>query len=172
MSRAGASYPLLGSFPTGAGQEGAALVEMAISTALFLSILIGIVYFMFGLYAYSFVADAAREASRYASTRGSQSCTNAPILNDCNATGPDIQAMVQSIRYPGLSASNLIVTTTWLQANTRGATGWATCTPGPCSNAPGNMVKVVVTYAYPINVPFWARTTIDVSSTSQMVISQ
>jgi Flp pilus assembly protein TadG len=152
----------------GEGEEGAALVEMALSVTMFATVLIGVVYFIFGLYTYTFVADAAREASRYASTRGSQSCLNTPTLSDCNANQTEIQTRVLSMRYPGLGASNLNVNTTWLQANTTGATGWTAC-GGQC-NAPGNMVQVRVAYA--MNVPLWGRTRIDVGSTSQMVISQ
>ena len=155
----------------GEGQEGAALVEMALSVTMFASVLVGIVYFIFGLYTYTFVADAAREASRYASTRGFQCNNNTPAMpGGCNASQAQIQSRVESMRYPGLSASNLTVLTTWLQANTTGATGWTPCGTAPQCKAPGNMVQVQVTYA--MNVPLWGRTRIDVGSTSQMVISQ
>lgn len=153
-------------------EEGAALVEMALSAAVFLTILIGMVYLIFGLYVYNFVADAAREASRYASTRGSQCVFNTPLLANCNAGRAQIQSFVQSMPYPGLNANNLTVTTTWLKANTTGTTGWTACAPRTPCKLPGDMVQVRVTYGYPINVPFWTSTTIDVSSASQMVISQ
>jgi Flp pilus assembly protein TadG len=152
-------------------EEGAALVEMALSAAVFLTILIGMVYLIFGLYVYNFVADAAREASRYASTRGSQCVFNTRLL-DCNAGRAQIQSFVQSMPYPGLNANNLTVTTTWMKANTTGTTGWTACARRVSCNQPGDMVQVRVTYGYPINVPFWTSTTIDVSSASQMVISQ
>ncbi len=154
----------------GEGEEGAALVEMSRSGTMFAAVLVGVVYFIFGLYTYTFVADAAREASRYASTRGSQCFANTPGLSDCPATQPQIQARVLSMRYPGLGASNLTVNTTWLQANTTGATGWTPCGTAPQCKVPGDMVQVQVTYA--MNVPLWGRTRIDVGSTSQMVISQ
>ena len=152
----------------GEGEQGAALVEMALSVTMFAAVLIGVVYFIFGLYTYTFVANAAREASRYASTRGSQCSANTPSLTDCPASLAQIRDRVLGMRYPGLGASNLTVNTTWLQANTTGATGWAAC--GYQCDAPGNMVQVQVTYA--MNVPLWGRTRIDVGSTSQMVISQ
>lgn len=152
-------------------EEGAALVEMALSAAVFLTVLIGMVYLIFGLYVYNFVADAAREASRYASTRGSQCVFNTPLL-DCNAGPAQIQSFVQSMPYPGLNANNLTVTTTWLKANTTGTTGWTACAPSTPCELPGDMVQIMVTYRYPISVPFWALTVIPVSSTSQMVISQ
>ena len=172
IKMAGASCSLAGGVGCGDNEEGAALVEMALSVAVFLSLLIGFVYFIFGLYTYNFVADAARDASRYASTRGSQCSNNTPILPGCTANVDEIQTFVKSMPYPFLDTRNLTVTSMWLQANTTGATGWTASCRGGCSNAPGNMVSVKVTYAYPISVPFWARTTIDVSSTSQMVISQ
>lgn len=158
-----------GAWRCGEGEQGAALVEMALSVTMFAAVLIGVVYFIFGLYTYTFVANAAREASRYASTRGSQCSSNTPSLpGGCNANRTQIQDRVLGMRYPGLGASNLTVNTTWLQANTTGATGWTAC-GGQC-DAPGNMVQVQVTYA--MNVPLWGRTRIDVGSTSQMVISQ
>lgn len=150
-------------------EEGAALVEMALSITMFAAVLIGVVYFIFGLYTYTFVADAAREASRYASTRGSQCTANTPSLPNCPATPAVIQSRVLSMRYPGLGASNVTVNTTWLKANITGNTGWAACGTPPC-NAPGDLVQVQVIYA--MNVPLWGATRIDVGSTSQMVISQ
>ncbi len=79
-------------------EEGAALVEMALSAAVFLTVLIGMVYLIFGLYVYNFVADAAREASRYASTRGSQCVFNTPLLPNCNAGPAHIQSFVKACR--------------------------------------------------------------------------
>lgn len=152
--------------------EGAALVEMALSASVFFVVLIGIVYLIFCLYTYNFVADAAREATRYASTRGTECSVNTPGIGNCNVSPAQLQTWVRSMNYPGMSAANLSVTATWLRASTTGATSWIACSPGPCTKAPGNMVQVRVTYSYPISVPFLVGTTIDVSSVSQMVISQ
>lgn len=75
---------------------------------------------------------------------------------------------VQHLGYPGIdmSSSRLGVTATW-------PTTGAACTPiaSPCNN-PGNLVKVVVTYQYPLAIPFVPKANLNMSSTSEMVISQ
>jgi Flp pilus assembly protein TadG len=153
-------------------EEGAALVEMALSSAMFLCILFSVFFVVLALYSFHFVADAAREASRYASVRGSQCSTNTPSLPNCNiSTSAPLQAWVRGLNYP--DASRLNVNATWLRATSTGTPGtmtWTACPP-PC-NAPGNMITVNVTYAYPLSIPFWKSTTINIGSTSSMVISQ
>jgi Flp pilus assembly protein TadG len=157
----------------GRGQEGAALVEMALSSAVFLSVMIGAFAMILALYSYHFVADIAREATRYASVRGSQSCINTPTLPNCNtSTSAPIQTWVRGRQYPFASSLNVVVS--YLKptiSGTPATTTWSACTSGTC-NLPGNMVKVAVTFAYPISIPFWRRTTINLGSTSSMIISQ
>jgi Flp pilus assembly protein TadG len=155
------------------GDEGSSLVEMAIAIPVFLSVLIGIMIVVLSLYANHFVADAAREASRYAMVRGGNCSTNTPSLANCPITPSALQTWVKNLGYPGLNPNNLTVTTTFLNATTSGSpptTSWSACA-GTC-NSPGNMVKVVVTYGYPLNIPFWRNTTLNLSSASEMVISQ
>jgi hypothetical protein len=153
-------------------EEGAALVEMALSSAMFLGILTSVFFVILALYSFHFVADAAREATRYASVRGSQCSTNTPSLGNCGVTSAELQTWIRSLSYP--NASRLSVTATWLKATSSGTpatTIWSACTTGTC-NVPGNMVKVAVTYAYPLSVPFWKSTTVSIGSVSSMVISQ
>ena len=147
-------------------EAGATLVETAISLALLLCVLVGTFEMCLALYSYHYVSYAAREASRYAVVRGSTSCSNTPHLPNCNVTSAQLQAWVQGLAFPGIISNNLTVTTTW-------PTTGANCYPSttPCNN-PGNLVNVVVSYAYPFTVPFWKSGTINIRSTSQMVISQ
>ena len=149
-----------------ASEDGATLVETAISLSLLLAVLVGTFELCLALYSYHYVSYAAREASRYAIVRGSTSCSNTPSLANCNITGPQLQTWVRNLGFPGINSSNLTVTTTW-------PTTGANCYPStsPCNN-PSNLVNVVVNYAYPYTVPFWKTGTINISSTSQMVISQ
>ncbi len=153
------------------GQEGSSTVEVALASLVFLAMLIGSFEALLGLYTYNFVSEAAREASRYAAVRGSTSCTNTPNLTNCNATSDKIQTWVKSRGYPGIKTSNLTVTATWNTVSASTPATWSTCTTGTC-NAPGNMVKVVATYAYPLHVPFAPTLSINLTSTSRMVISQ
>lgn len=153
------------------GEEGATLVEMAICASTLFCMLFGVMALSMALYANNFVNVAARQATRWAMVRGSQSCSNTPNLTDCNATPAQIQAYVQGMGYPGITTANLNVTTTWCLASTTTPGTWAACSAST-PNTPGNEVQVQVTYVVPIGVPLLSVKTISVGSTSEMVISQ
>jgi Flp pilus assembly protein TadG len=141
--------------------DGQALVETAVSLTILLTLVFGLINVGMALYSYNFVSEAAREGSRYAMVRGS-SCTS-----PCTAaTAASIQTYVQSLGYPGLNPSNLTVTTTWPDTG-------SSCTPSvtPCNN-PGNNVMVKASYAFPWSVPFIPSSTLTMSSTSEVIISQ
>lgn len=135
------------------------------------SVLLGIISMSLALYTYFFVADAARQATRYAIVRGSTSCTYSSSLSNCNATSDQIQTYVRGIAYPGITSSKLHITAKWLTPSSGKPTTWSACTTGTC-NAPGNLVKVVATYAYPVSIPFVPTLSINLRSTAQMVIAQ
>jgi Flp pilus assembly protein TadG len=152
-------------------EEGASTVELAVAFAVVLSVLIGIMEFSLAFYSFHAVSDSAREATRFAMVRGSTACANTPSLTSCDATSAAIRTYVRGLGYPGLKSGNLTVTTTWLSASTAQPTVWSTCTTYTC-NAPGNLVQVVVTYPLQLAIPSWKVTTVNISSTSKMVISQ
>ncbi len=131
-------------------EHGATLIETALSFAIVLSMTIGIMEIGLALYSYHFVSEAARDATRYAMVRGS-SCT----ATGCPATNSSVQSYITGLGYPGIDPSKMSVSTTW-----------------PSTNAPGNSVKVTATYQFPLSVPFVTISTINMSSTSEMVISQ
>ena len=149
--------------------EGAAIIEFALSSAILFALLIGTVTMCLAFFTYHSVADAAREATRWAMVRGSTSCTNTPGLTDCNATAAEIQTYVSSLGYLNVTASD--TTVSWLAASGTQPTTWTTCASGTC-NVPGNQVSVTVTYPFPLNIPFVSSQTLNISSTSAMVISQ
>jgi len=151
--------------------DGSSLVEFALASMVFFAMLIGAFQVNIGLYTYNFISEAAREGSRYAMVRGSTSCTNTPKLAACNATADQIQTYVRGRGYPGISQTKLQLTTTWYTPDSNLPPTWTACTAGTC-NAPGNMVKVVATYAYGVKVPFVPSLTFNLTSTSKMVISQ
>jgi len=146
--------------------EGATVLEAAVGLVVLLGLFIAIVQISLALYTSHFLADAAREASRYAVVRGSMSCSTTPNLTNCNVSADEIQTWVRNLGYPGINPQQLSVSTTWP------STGSA-CYPSasPCNN-PGNLVQVAVTYAFPLNIPFWKSAAINLKSKSQMVISQ
>ena len=149
---------------------------MAISSAVVLGLLFGVIQVCFAFYVHNMIDESAREASRYAIVRGSNCSTNTPSQTNCGATSAEITSYVKSLGLPGVNAGTppMTVTTTWLTATSSGTpatTTWTACTTGTC-NAPGNQVSVNIQYAFPLGIPFWKVTTVTMSSTSRMVISQ
>jgi Flp pilus assembly protein TadG len=155
-------------------EEGSELVETALSYGILLTLLIGLMQILLAVYAYHYVSEAARDATRWAIVRGAN-CTG---LTGCGAANSDIQTYLRNQAYPGITAANLTTTTTWYTSamntsvtpNTVVLTACGTA-PAGC-NYPGNQVKVLVTYTFPLNIPFVNSANIAINSTSAMVISQ
>ena len=171
-------------------EEGASLVEMAIAASIYLSLFFGIIEICLALYAYNFVSDAAREGTRYAVIRGEYSCYPNAAFPNCNLqpsnitsttnpSGNPVLQFIESLQYPGLNPNNLTTTVTWWVGtqNASGNTSWTTaCTGsvdsnGNACNAEGNAVRVVVTYHFPLSIPWLKAPILSVSSTSQMPIN-
>lgn len=151
--RRGVERPCLNS------ERGQSLVEAAFTISILAMTVIGIMQVGMALHSFDTVADAARDGARYAMVHGS-SCTG------CIATSSSIQTHVQNsgLLLPNVSTVN--VTTTWPDTG-------SSCTPSsnPCNNK-GNNVKVKVSYPFQMVIPFIPLRTLNLSSTSEMVISQ
>jgi len=134
-------------------EEGAALVEFELSSIVLFMTLFGLMAVCTTLYSYVFVAEAAREASRYAVVRGA-SCVG---FSDCQIKSADLNTYVKNLSYPGINKGNLSAS--------------AAFTP---NNQPGSVVSVTVSYDLALNIPFWPKTgrAMQLTSTSAMVISQ
>jgi Flp pilus assembly protein TadG len=156
------------------GESGSALVEMALCAALIFALFFGIIEIGFALYAYQYVDDAARGLTRYAIVNGS-ACTAMP---NCGFTdsGSTLQTYARTYyTYPGLDLTKVTVTNTWYSPvlNSDGTVNsFSACASGTGCNKPGYLIKVTVSYPYLLSIPFWRQTTLNVSSTSSMVISQ
>ncbi|HLI61852.1 MAG TPA: TadE/TadG family type IV pilus assembly protein [Terriglobales bacterium] len=137
------------------GERGGALVETALSITLLLGMTFGVMAGGFMLYTYHFLSYAARAGARYAMVRGS-ACDSSNGMPDCPATGDEIQTYVRGLRQLGIDPAQLTVTTTWPNGN----------------NNPGEPVQVTAQYPFPLSVPFVTSETVNMHSTSQMVISQ
>ena len=148
-------------------EEGATLVEIALSMTILLSTVFGIMILSLALYSYFYVSNAAREATRYAIVRGNSATTDcaSPGTATCIAQGGDIQTYTRNLGFPGIIPNNLSVATTWL-TNVGAACG----TLDSCKT-PGNRVQSTVTYSYVMSIPFVPTQTLSMTSTSQMVIS-
>ena len=162
-----------------ASEEGGSLVEMGFALVGVLSMLFGIFELSMALYSYHFVSEAAREASRFAMVRGSQCAANFSASycsptdgQTTGADGGDISHYVNSLGYP--FANKLTATTTWLtpSQDAKGNEIWTGCGNGAGCKNPGSQVQVTVSYPFPLNVPFLKTYTINLASTSSVVISQ
>jgi Flp pilus assembly protein TadG len=134
------------------GQRGSGLPEMAIVATALLALMFGIIDFGRAMYTYSFVAQLARSGARWAIVRGS-GCT---LLDHCNATSASVQAYVQSLSL-GMTNASQIKATLGL--------------PNSCQSA-GCPVFVTVTYPFSFMTGILPSAAFNMTSTSQMVISQ
>ena len=158
-------------------EEGGSLVEMALSCLILIPFLFGIVQLSIGLYCYHYAADAAREATRWAIVRGAKcnglfgSTYCSPTERNGDGAGTtDIAQYVKGLGYP--YSASVTTTTQWCAAGGSPAT-WTTCSSTRLgNNGTGNQVKVTVSYAYPLIIPFIRNNTINISSTSSMTIVQ
>jgi Flp pilus assembly protein TadG len=146
-------------------QRGSGLVEQALVLTVLLMVMFGIIDFGRALYTYHFVSEAAREATRWASVRGS---TCNPALTGCEADAANVQALVKDVAGMGLDPANITVDLDWATS----PNSIPACTAP--ANHPGCAVQVQVTYAFQFILPFLppAARTLTMSSTSQMVITQ
>jgi Flp pilus assembly protein TadG len=163
-----------------ARERGSTLVEFALVITILLTLMFAIIDFSRAMYAYHFVSNAAREATRYASVRGSACNTWASA---CPAANTDITSYVQSIVSSGIYVSSV---TTGTPPSTAGALGVSTTWPATTGsgvtcltgsqtkvNYPGCIVTVKVQYNYGFSLPYLTSLSkMNMTSTSQFVISQ
>ncbi len=145
-------------------ERGATTVEFALSALILMTIVIGVMNMCLAIFSYHLVAQAARDGSRYAMVRGN-TCSAAGA--SCTISAAAVQTYLQNQGYPGIVPANLTVTTTY-SAYPSGTT----CSPNLNCENPGNLVKVKVVYAYDLHIPFMPRNTLQLTSSSAMVISQ
>jgi Flp pilus assembly protein TadG len=166
-------------------QSGAALVEYAFILILFLTLLFGIGAFGQALYAYHFVNNAAKQATRWASVNGStcnsdNSCNGVGTMNNGPVTAANLITYVNNIAPLGINPTGITVTS----CGVSGGTACAASTPQVCTTAigtgvdalpatpnyPGCTVQVQVQYTFTLIFPLIRTAPITLSSTSDMVI--
>lgn len=162
-------------------EEGSNLVETGLGMTVYLAFFFAVIQFSYGLYVYNTINEVSREATRWAVVRGTECGRNMSAsfcspyaANSTGAVGSDIQNYVQSIGFPGMNKSLITVSTNWYTASTSTPTAgnpvtWSLCKSSSC-NQPGSQVQVTVSYPVPLPIPFWKNLTLNVSSTSQMVV--
>jgi Flp pilus assembly protein TadG len=138
-------------------QRGSTLVEFAISAMVLLVLVFGIMEFALAIYAYHTISTAAELGSRWAMVRGIH-CPDPT----CPASQDDVRNYVKT-QTPLLDTSKIDVDTNW--ANT------GNCSD-PSEKAPGCTVNVKVSYDFTFALPFVWNAPLQLSSTSQSVISE
>ncbi|MBV8147467.1 MAG: pilus assembly protein [Candidatus Eremiobacteraeota bacterium] len=130
-------------------ERGGSLVEFALVASAFMLLVTGVIYLGLLVYSYTSVSNAARLAARWASVRGAD-CV-AGSSNGCPATQSNIQSYVIG-QLPGVVTSPPpTVTPTWTTPP------WSS-SPSGCSSASetaGCLVKVTITYSFPLTIPFY-----------------
>jgi Flp pilus assembly protein TadG len=126
--------------------KGQSVVEFAITISGVLLLGLAITNFAMAISAYNFVCYGARDATRYAAVRGATSPTP--------ASSSDVRAFVVS-EAAGIDPSHLTVATTWSP-----------------DNQPNSTVAVRVQYNFQFQIPFVTLPPANLSSNSQLVISQ
>jgi Flp pilus assembly protein TadG len=151
-------------------QTGSELIEYSLASSVLLLVIFGIMDCSRALYTYHYVAQVARQATRYASVRGATwggtSCAANAYF--CTASASDVTSYVQSITPLGFASSNLSVTTTWPGTNVYGLP----CTLIAVNNSPGCVVNVRVAYNFSFVLPFLPRSALSLNSTSKIMIAQ
>jgi Flp pilus assembly protein TadG len=146
-------------------EHGAAALEFALSAGFMFSMLMGLMKVCLAVYTYHYVAEAAREGSRWAAVRGSACKISAGT--SCTATRDQIQTYIRGLGYPGITPASMTVTTSWATYP-----AGKPCTPSATCNNPSDLVTVNTSYAFPLNVPGMTSHTYTMTSTSTMIISQ
>jgi Flp pilus assembly protein TadG len=152
-------------------ERGGALVEYALVFMLLMTMLLGIVDFCRALYAYHFVSNMAREATRWAIVNGADcgadgSCNGTSPMNNGPATPTNIQSYVTSHAPLGIDPTKL---TTNVTQNPAGTNAPPICATTP--NAAGCTVEVKITYQFSFLFSFVHTGALPLSSTSEMVIA-
>jgi len=152
------------------GERGGTILEFAFALVMTFVLIFAIVDFARALYSYHFISEAAREATRFASVRGTASCGTS--VTPCNVREAEIEDYVETITPQGIDPAGVNTTAFWPVTGTPKCDG----TPNP-----GCPVQVTVKYKFSFIFPAnfynlppisYMPGFIDMSSTSQMTVSR
>lgn len=151
------------------------MVEFAFIILLLMTIMLGIIEFSRALYTYHHLSNVARDATRWvlvngANCNGDTSCNGVYGMNNGPASATDVQTYVKNHTPQGIDTTQLTVTAC-------GTQGGSMCAESPSSlctatvNNQGCTVKVTVSYPFTFILPIFSSNPINMSSSSEMVIS-
>lgn len=159
-------------------EEGTNLMEYGLVAILFMTLMFGLMGLGQMVYAYHYVAHAAKSAARWAAVNGetcaSDSSCSAP------ASSSDIATYVTNSTPQGIDSTQVTVNSSWpvltssptiCSAAATIPNGSGSTTLGPYPNYPGCTVEVQVSYKFNWFFPLGSSSSVTMSSSSEMVIS-
>jgi Flp pilus assembly protein TadG len=146
--------------------SGQTLVEFAITLTIFLTAVFTLIELCLVFYTSSTISECAREGTRYAIVRGSTCLTGGTTGAgaSCTASATAINTYVSGLGYPNAGGGSMTVSTTF------SADGSTFTTSG--NNTPNDLVRVQITYNFPIKLPFVPKNALNLKAQSQMTIIQ
>jgi Flp pilus assembly protein TadG len=146
--------------------SGQTMVEFAITLTVFLTAVFTLIELCLVFYTSSTIYECAREGTRYAIVRGSTCLTNGSTGAgaSCTVSASAINTYVSRLGYPNAGGGTMTVNTTF------SADGSTFTTTG--NNDPNDLVRVQITYNFPIKLPFVPKNTLNLKAQSQMTILQ
>ncbi len=139
-------------------EDGAEIVEFAVSTFLLLMLIVGLIYLTLFLFTFHAAAEAARHTARWLSVNGTSSCSAAN--STCVPTAAQVTAHLRSLS----GTAQMTATVTYCTSTT-------SCSSSTANAIPGNLVQVQVSQTYGA-FPYISSTSLTATSTSQMAIWQ
>lgn len=140
------------------GEEGAELVEFALTLPILIGVIFGLMQICLALYTHEYLSEMAREGTRYAMVHG-PTCKKSGGAS-CTATAANVNSYVAGLGWPNIGGG------------TFNASNVTTTFPGTGGQLVGNPVVVSITYQFPYKIPFVTSKTLSMTSKSQMTIVQ
>jgi hypothetical protein len=134
--------------------RGSSLIEFSATLGLLMTFVFVLTQISMALYTYGMISECAREATRWASVRGTQCLTSGSA--SCTATTTTVSNYAKGLGFPNIGGSAIVPTTTYPDGD----------------EAPGHRVKVTITYPYSVSLPLVPHKTISLQVSSEMYILQ
>ena len=135
-------------------EHGAAMVEMALSIPILMTITFGMIETSLMFYTHAAISELAREGSRYAMMHG-PNCLTAPSATSCTVSATGVQTYISGIAMPNLGGGTMTPTVNF-----------------PNGQVDGKTVVVTVTYTFPYKIPFVTHSNLSMQSVSTETIIQ
>jgi Flp pilus assembly protein TadG len=135
-------------------QDGNSLIEFSATLGVMFTFVYVLMQICMALYTYGMISECAREATRWASVRGSTCKTSGG--SSCTATTTTVANYAKGLGFPNIGGSALNPVASYPDTN----------------EAPGSRVKVTITYPYTVNLPFVPKQTLSLQVSSEMYILQ